>query len=116
MTSDSSGIAVTRATVAGYGRKSIQPPVLSTGARSLSDIKDIPLSYRLPHAAAVTGHSLRVGMAQDLVAADLDVASVMQAGGWSTPRMVARYTEKLTAHRGAVARFYGTFVRSSTAG
>jgi hypothetical protein len=31
----------------------------------------------------------------------------MQAGGWSTPRMVARYTEKLTARRGAVACYYG---------
>jgi hypothetical protein len=54
----------------------------------------------------VSGHSLRVGMAQDLVAANLDIASVMQAGGWRSPTMVARYTEKLTAQRGAVARFY----------
>jgi site-specific recombinase XerD len=70
-------------------------------------LKGVAVRCRLPHAATVSGHSLRVGMAQDLVAADLDVASVMQAGGWSTPRMVARYTEKLTAHRGAVARYYG---------
>lgn len=61
---------------------------------------------KLVHANAVSGHSLRVGMAQDLVAADLDIASVMQAGGWSTPRMVARYSERITAKRGAVARFY----------
>jgi len=62
---------------------------------------------RLTHAATVSGHSLRVGMAQDLVAADLDLGSVMQAGGWTTPRMVARYTERLAAKRGAVAKFYG---------
>jgi site-specific recombinase XerD len=62
---------------------------------------------RLSHAQGVSGHSLRVGMAQDLVAADLDVASVMQAGGWTTPRMVARYSERITARRGAVARYYG---------
>lgn len=62
---------------------------------------------RLTHAATVSGHSLRVGMAQDLVAADLDVGSVMQAGGWTTPSMVARYTERLAAKRGAVAKFYG---------
>jgi hypothetical protein len=35
----------------------------------------------------------------DCVAAELDVARVMQAGGWTTPRMVVRYTEKLTARR-----------------
>jgi integrase len=62
---------------------------------------------RLSHAEGISGHSLRVGMAVDLVAADLDLPSVMQAGGWSTPRMVARYTEKLTARRGAVARYHG---------
>jgi hypothetical protein len=32
----------------------------------------------------------------------------MQGGGWMTPRMVAHYTERLTAKRGAVARYYGT--------
>lgn len=69
-------------------------------------LKDMAVAGRLEHGAQVSGHSLRVGMAQDLVAADMDVASVMQAGGWTTPRMVARYTEKLTARRGAVARFY----------
>jgi integrase len=62
---------------------------------------------RLPHAGNVSGHSVRVGMAQDLVAADLDVASIMQAGGWQTPRMVAQYSERISAKRGAVARFYG---------
>ncbi len=31
--------------------------------------------------------------AQDLVAADLGVVSVMQAGGWRTPRMVTRCSE-----------------------
>lgn len=61
----------------------------------------------LKHASSVSGHSLRVGMAGDLVAADLDLASVMQAGGWKSPSMVARYTERITARRGAVARFYG---------
>jgi site-specific recombinase XerD len=69
-------------------------------------LKAVAVTARLEHGAAISGHSLRVGMAQDLVAADLDLASVMQAGGWATPSMVARYTQKLTARRGAVARFY----------
>ena len=69
-------------------------------------IKALAQKSFIDNAEAVSGHSLRVGMAQDLVSADLDVASVMQAGGWSTPTMVARYTEKITAQRGAVARFY----------
>jgi site-specific recombinase XerD len=69
-------------------------------------LKALAVAARLGHGKDVSGHSLRVGMAQDLVATGTDLAGVMQAGGWTTPRMVARYTEKLTARRGAVARYY----------
>lgn len=34
-------------------------------------------------------------------------AGAAQAGGWTTLRMVARDSERLTARRGAVARYYG---------
>lgn len=54
----------------------------------------------------VSGHSCRVGMAQDLVAAGEELAGVMQAGRWRSPMMPARYAEKLEAGRGAVARFH----------
>jgi len=53
---------------------------------------------------ALSGHSSRVGACQDLVAADLGVAEVMQAGGWKTPAMVARYSEHQVARRGAMAK------------
>jgi site-specific recombinase XerD len=80
-------------------------PLTTRDVRRL--LKALAVAARLGHGNAVSGHSLRVGMAQDLVAADFDIASVMQAGGWTTPRMIAKYTEKLTARRGAVARYYG---------
>jgi site-specific recombinase XerD len=54
-----------------------------------------------------SAHSLRVGMAQDLTAANVEGAAIMQAAGWTTPRMLARYTRALSAKRGAIARFYG---------
>lgn len=77
------------------------------GTRDVSrTLKAIATGARLKNAATISGHSLRVGMACDLVAANLDVASVMQAGGWASARMIARYTEKLSAKRGAVAQFY----------
>lgn len=69
-------------------------------------LKDLAHRAGLDHAAGVSGHSCRVGMAQDLVAAGLDVASVQQAGGWASSVMVARYTRKLAARRGAVAAYY----------
>jgi len=54
----------------------------------------------------ISGHSCRVGMAQDLVAAGFDVAAIMQAGRWKSSAMVARYTERLTVAQGAVARYH----------
>ena len=56
--------------------------------------------------AAVSGHSCRVGMAQDLVAFGADLPAVMQAGRWETPAMPARYAERLFAARNAVAQYH----------
>jgi hypothetical protein len=55
--------------------------------------------------AMISGHSARVGMSQDLVAAGADLA-VMQAGRWKTPTMPARHSEHLLAAKGAVAQYY----------
>jgi len=87
------------------GGRATGKPLTTRDVRRI--LKARAVNARLGHAATISGHSLRVGMAQDLVAADLDVGSVMQAGGWSTPRMVARYTERISAKRGAVAKYYG---------
>ena len=53
-----------------------------------------------------TGHSGRVGMAQDLAAAGVELPALMTAGRWKSSRMPARYTERQAAGRGAVARYY----------
>ncbi len=41
-----------------------------------------------------TGHSGRVGMAQDLAAAGVELPELMTAGRWKSSRMPARYTER----------------------
>jgi site-specific recombinase XerD len=43
--------------------------------------------------AAFSGHSMRVGAAQDLLAAGHDTAAIMRAGGWKSVGMLARYLE-----------------------
>ena len=53
-----------------------------------------------------TGHSGSVGMAQDLAAAGVELPELMTAGRWKSSRMLARYTERQAAGRGAVARYY----------
>ena len=44
-----------------------------------------------PSDLEVSGHSLRVGAAQDLLIKGCDLAAIMRAGGWSDPSTVSRY-------------------------
>ncbi len=53
-----------------------------------------------------TGHSGRVGMAQDLAKTGAELPALMTAGRWKSSTMPARYTERQAADRGAVARYY----------
>ena len=53
-----------------------------------------------------SGHSCRVGMAQDLAAVDIGMAVLMESGRWGSDAMLARYTRSQEAYRGAIARFY----------
>jgi site-specific recombinase XerD len=52
----------------------------------------------------ISGHSARVGAAQDLLALNIDLGSVMQAGRWKDTRMPVRYGERVLVARGAMAR------------
>lgn len=53
-----------------------------------------------------SAHSTRVGKLQDLLAEGVDLLGAMDAGGWKSPAMPARYGENLLASRGAVARMH----------
>ena len=44
-----------------------------------------------PSDLEVSGHSLRVGAAQDLLIKGYDLAAIMRAGGWSDASTVSRY-------------------------
>ena len=44
-----------------------------------------------PSDLEVSGHSLRVGAAQDLLIKGYDLAAIMRAGGWSNADTVSRY-------------------------
>jgi integrase len=61
----------------------------------------------LRYAASFSGHSLRVGAAQDLAAAGVSTAGILQAGGWKDERMIRRYLRKLRAREGGMAQFFG---------
>jgi len=50
-----------------------------------------------PSDLEVSGHSLRVGAAQDLLIRGYDLAAIMRAGGWSDASTVSRYL-RLSQH------------------
>lgn len=54
--------------------------------------------------ARISGHSTRVGAAQDMVKHGVELPAVMQAGGWRTAEMVSRYTSRLDARRSGAAK------------
>ena len=47
--------------------------------------------YPRPDDFEVSGHSLRVGAAQDLLIRGYDLAAIMRSGGWTDPSTVSRY-------------------------
>ena len=54
--------------------------------------------------AHISGHSTRVGAAQDMVAGGIGMAAILHAGRWKTPSMVNRYGERLIARRSGAAQ------------
>jgi integrase len=44
-------------------------------------------------ADELSGHSMRVGAAQDMLVAGFDALAIMQAGGWKSANVVLRYVE-----------------------
>ena len=58
----------------------------------------------IDEAARISGHSSRVGAAQDMARHGLELPAIMQAGGWKTAAMVARYTARLDVRRSGAAK------------
>ena len=60
----------------------------------------------LPEAVAggLSGHSARVGAAQDMVAAGIELPAILNAGRWKSTAMVNRYGERLLARRSGAAQ------------
>ena len=60
----------------------------------------------LPDAVVegLSAHSARVGAAQDMIAAGIELPEILQAGRWKSATMVNRYAKRLLAERSAAAQ------------
>lgn len=47
----------------------------------------------------LSGHSMRIGAAQDMMVAGFDQIAIMQAGGWKSVNVLGRYVENAAARR-----------------
>ena len=57
-----------------------------------------------PIVQRLSGHSPRVGAAQDMIASGIGIPAIMQAGRWKSASMVQRYGERLLAKRNGAAQ------------
>jgi integrase/recombinase XerD len=76
-----------------YQGKPINRPLGTTKVKLI--IKEAVAAAGLPpeDVAAFSGHSLRVGAAQDLLCDGFDTAAIMRAGGWKSVNVLGRYLE-----------------------
>ena len=77
------------------------------------DESQVPRIYRAMAARAglparmvrrLSGHSPRVGAAQDMIASGIGIPAIMQAGRWKSAAMVHRYGARLLAKRNGAAQ------------
>ena len=86
-------------------RSTSSGPVFTFNERSVTRrIAEAARAAKLP--GKYSGHSPRIGMAQDLARAGASLNQMMTAGRWKSHAMPARYTVGEEADRGAVAIWY----------
>lgn len=76
-----------------HTRKLSGTPMATTGIRRLVKRAGQRAAVTGTETIDLSGHSMRIGAAQDMMAAGLDHVAIMQAGGWKTIDVVARYVE-----------------------
>ena len=54
----------------------------------------------------LSGHSMRVGAALDMVENGIDLVPIMHAGGWKSPGMVLRYTQQIDLAKSGMAKLH----------
>lgn len=63
---------------------------------------DIPIKTNKGRYAGWSGHSARVGAAQDMARKGFSIAQIMQEGTWTQTQTVMRYIRMVEAHKGAM--------------
>jgi hypothetical protein len=68
-------------------------PLATSSIRRLIKRATTRAGFSAEVAAELSGHSMRIGAAQDMMVAGFDALAIMQAGGWRSANVVLRYVE-----------------------
>ena len=76
-----------------YQGKALQRSLGTTSVKNLIKASAKKAGLDPEEIDGFSGHSLRVGAAQDLLCAGHDTAAIMRAGGWKSVNILSRYLE-----------------------
>jgi integrase/recombinase XerD len=76
-----------------YQGKAVDRSLSATTVKRLIEDTAVLAGLDQADVDAFSGHSMRVGAAQDLLCAGHDTAAIMRAGGWKSINVLARYLE-----------------------
>ena len=76
------------------------PEAVARAFKAAAEYLELPAE----EVEGISGHSVRVGATQDLLALNVDLASLMREGRWKSVRMPMRYGEHVMAAWGGMAR------------
>ena len=77
-----------------YQGKPIDRPLSVSAIKKVIRTTNERLELGDDSTGGFSGHSMRVGAAQDLLARGFDIAAIMRAGGWKSVDTVSRYLEQ----------------------
>jgi integrase len=73
------------------GDKVLGRPLCGRSVSNIVKLSVVKARGQRPRECEVSGHSLRVGAAQDLLIRGHDISAIMRAGGWDSVRVVSNY-------------------------
>ena len=71
-------------------------------------IKQLAIAAKVDRAIVdqLSGHSMRVGAAQDMMTNGIGLLPVMQAGGWKSMNIVGRYVQNASVEQNGIAQMF----------
>ncbi|MFC6639856.1 tyrosine-type recombinase/integrase [Sulfitobacter sp. JBTF-M27] len=76
-----------------YQEQVVDRSLSTTSVKALIKTAALNAGYPPEEVRSFSGHSLRVGAAQDLLKKGFDTSAIMRAGGWKSVNTLARYLE-----------------------